>query len=54
MISRSEAKLRGREQVSKHVGIFRSGSVSVEDLKAMCKKFGIPIDDGQIQGLLRE
>lgn len=32
----------------------KSGSLSVEDLKAMCEKFDIPIDRDQIQRLLRE
>lgn len=34
--------------------VCRSGSISVEDLKAMCKKFDIPIGRGQIQSLLKE
>ena len=36
------------------VGFYRSGSISVEDLKAMCKKLGVPISQTDIQDLLRE
>lgn len=39
---------------SHDLSLCRSGSISVEDLKVMCDKLGVPININEVQNLLKE